>query len=75
MLYWIWGPQKGATCKGQGQEDLLTGTGRLSLAWWVGQISWRPGQPRVPHLPAALPPAASDHGGSISPPGPEPHVV
>lgn len=58
-----------------GPRDLLTGTDRWSLAWWVGKTSWRPGQPRVPHPPAALPPAASDHGGSISPPGAEPQIV
>lgn len=57
------------------EEDLLTGTGRLSLAWWVGQISWRLRQPRVPRPPAALPPAASDHVDSISPPGPESQIA
>lgn len=60
---------KRTTCRGWGQEDLLTGTGRSSLAWWVGRTSWRPRQPRVPRPPAAQLPAASDHGGSISPPG------
>lgn len=52
-----------------GQEDGLTGTGRWGLAWWVGRTSWRPRRPRVPRPPAAQLPAASDHGGSISPPG------
>lgn len=53
-----------------GQEDGLTGTGRWGLAWWVGRTSWRPRRPRVPRPPAAQLPAASDHGGSISPPPP-----
>lgn len=56
-------------------DGSLTGTGHSSSAWWAGLISSRPGQPRVPHPPAAPPPAASDHGGSISPPGQGPWVV